>query len=477
MKLKHIARATVLVLLVAFAINICYKALSWKDTTGGYLSSYTQLYNMEENTVDVLFVGSSHVYCDIYPCYLWRDYGISSFDMAVSGQDKTSGYYSVIEALKTQKPKVVCVDLYGLLFDEQEVIGNEYRNMLGMKPSKNSVNLVKDYTIGQRQKRKDYLLRFPIIHTRYQELKKYDFETFKPSIYGKGADFHWEMNGCMVNEEAMATEEVGELSVENKEWIEKLAALSQKNDFELVFIMAPHLQSEEDQKIINAAVAYTAEMNIPLYDINRNRDELELVPESDYLDSSHLNAYGAEKMTAYMYDILTSETTASNGVVTKKQELADHRGEVKYDSWNLDLEDFEHLKGKIQLQQVVDATEYLQKVLDLNDMTVVISIEGDLTDKDYTQCLNLLGITEDEWRQGGKWIWREGEIVASMPNEPDLQRVYDLSQADSVRLQYVGDLSEQNIKINATSYENHQNGLSITVYDDLREEVFGQREF
>jgi len=476
-RIKHTARAIILILLLAFAIHICYNALSWKDTTGGYLSSYTQLYNMEEDTVDVLFVGSSHVYCDIYPCYLWRDYGISSFDMAVSGQDKTSGYYSVIEALKTQKPKVICVDLYGLLFDEQEVIGNEYRNMLGMKPSKNSVNLVKDYTVGQRQKTKDYLLRFPIIHTRYQELKKYDFETFKPSIYGKGADFHWEMNGCMVNEEAMATEEVGELSVENKEWIENLAALSQKNDFELFFIMAPHLQSEEDQKIINAAVAYTAEMNIPLYDINRNRDALGLVPESDYLDSSHLNAYGAEKMTAYMYDILTAETTASNGVVTKKRELADHRSDAKYDSWNLDLEDYEHLKAKIQFQQVSDPAEYVQKVGQLGDMTIIASIEGDVADKDYSLAMSMLGAPEDAWRQGGKWIWKDGEILSYTPNELEQLTTYDFNRTDSIRVQYLGDLSEQNLMIGDESYSNHQNGLSIVVYDNLREEVFGQKEF
>ena len=479
-KAKYIKSFIKILVLVSFLVGtVClvYNALSWKDTTGGYLSSYTQLYNLEDDTVDVLFVGSSHVYCDIYPCYLWRDYGISSFDMAVSGQDKDSGYYSIIEALKSQKPKVVCVDLYGLLFDEQEVIGNEYRNMLGMKPSKNSVDLVNQYTIGQKNKRKDYLLRFPIIHTRYQELQKYDFETFKPSIYGKGADFHWEMNGCMVNEEAMATEEVGELSVENKEWIEKLASLSQKNDFKLVFIMAPHLQSEEDQQIINAATEYTAEMGIPLYDINRNRDTLGLIPESDYLDSSHLNAYGAEKMTAYMHGILMTDTTASNGVANEKLDLADHRGDAKYDSWDLDLEDYEHLKAKIQLQQVVDAAEYIQKVGELGDMTIIVSIEGDMADRDYNLAMNSLGVGEESWRQGGKWIWKDGEIISYMPNVFEQSTVYDFNQTDSMRIQYLGDMSEQNLMIGDESYSNHQNGLSVVVYDNLREEVFGQKEF
>ena len=76
-KAKYIKSFIKILVLVSFLVGtVClvYNALSWKDTTGGYLSSYTQLYNLEDDTVDVLFVGSSHVYCDIYPCYLWRDY-------------------------------------------------------------------------------------------------------------------------------------------------------------------------------------------------------------------------------------------------------------------------------------------------------------------------------------------------------------------------------------------------------------------
>ena len=91
--------------LLAICVWRVYKVLSWKDTTGGYLSSLSQMYHTDDDLMDVVFLGSSHCYCGIYPCYLWRDHSMAAFDMAVSGQDKNSTYHVLKETLKTQSPR------------------------------------------------------------------------------------------------------------------------------------------------------------------------------------------------------------------------------------------------------------------------------------------------------------------------------------------------------------------------------------
>ena len=63
--------------LLVWVASRVYNVLSWKDTTGDYLSSTSQLYHTPENTIDVVFMGSSHCYCGVYPAYLWRDKGIA----------------------------------------------------------------------------------------------------------------------------------------------------------------------------------------------------------------------------------------------------------------------------------------------------------------------------------------------------------------------------------------------------------------
>ena len=160
--------------LVFFLIVRCYEVLSWKDTLGDYISSTTQLYSTEENRMDVLFVGSSHAYCSVAPAVIWNEAGIASFNMTTSGQDKNSSVHYLIEALKTQSPEVVFVELWGLTFNEHAIEGNVHRNMMGMPLSENSIALIDDY-VKDETMNSAYKLRWPVVHTRYKELENYCF--------------------------------------------------------------------------------------------------------------------------------------------------------------------------------------------------------------------------------------------------------------------------------------------------------------
>ena len=115
-RLKQTVLVIVFILLAVFAVHVLYRIVRWKDTTGDYISSIDQLKNTPEDTIDAVFVGSSHVYCGVNPAILWEDYGYSTFDMAVSGQSKEVAYHGMVELLKTQSPKVVFVDLYALTY-------------------------------------------------------------------------------------------------------------------------------------------------------------------------------------------------------------------------------------------------------------------------------------------------------------------------------------------------------------------------
>ncbi|MCD8130596.1 MAG: hypothetical protein LUE16_04865 [Lachnospiraceae bacterium] len=93
--------------IIAAVLMRVYHILAWKDTAGGYISSMQQLYNTEEELIDVVFVGSSHVFSGINPAILWEKDGVSAFDLSISGQDKDTAYHNLIELLKTQSPEVV----------------------------------------------------------------------------------------------------------------------------------------------------------------------------------------------------------------------------------------------------------------------------------------------------------------------------------------------------------------------------------
>lgn len=121
--------------------NKCRKALSGLMTValfiGGFvycdklltnkqsIQKYGQFFESDK-TFDVLFVGSSHVVNGISPLDLFRDYGISSFNLAMHGNYVKSGYYLLKSTLERMErggrdlPEMVVLDVYG----DWEDIGN-----------------------------------------------------------------------------------------------------------------------------------------------------------------------------------------------------------------------------------------------------------------------------------------------------------------------------------------------------------------
>lgn len=442
-------------------IYLAYGILSWKDTCGDYNSSTIQLYNTEDNLIDVFFLGSSHCYCSVYPSYIWEKKGIAAFDMAVSGQNKVSTYHYLIEALKTQKPKVVCVELFGLTSEEYGIEGNLYRNMLSMKTSANSVSHLQDY-FGDENFR-EYLLKWPIIHSRYAELGKNDFVENNLSKFGRGEDFEFVTTEDYVWLGASEEDTVSELGESNLQWLDKLYELANEADFKLILFVAPYMHSVEEQQLFNAAEKYIADKDIVFLDLGRLSEELSINVESDFCDQSHLNAFGAKKVSEFFAEYLS-----------KNYDLADHRGDEAYFQWELDKKYFEHAKAAYELKQIDNASEYIDKLLTMEDICTVISMEANDAEKTryYSRPLSKLGIKPDQVRRGGKWIYRDGVCEKIMENDiEEAAYVEDLTVHDTLRVRFMGDLDETNISINQENFNQRFYNLTIFTYDTFVGEV------
>ncbi len=465
--MKKGIRFIAFILILIMAVTGTYRVLSWKDTSGDYLSSTQQLYATEDNLMDVIFVGSSHVYCGINPSYLWDEYGISAFDMAISGQDKDSSYHTIKEALKTQSPQVVCVDLYGLLFEKHAILGNEYRNMLSMEMSENSIKLVQNY-VDEKEAQMDYILRWPIVHTRYRELTKYDFIQYAPSIYGRGYAPNYTVGISYYPQGAVECTESEPLSESNKEWLDKLIQLSEENNFKLVMFLAPMYLEPAQQKILNGAYEYLSEHGIDTLDFNMLAMQIGLDYDTDFCDSVHLNRTGSDKLTAYFGEYLVNHN-----------QLADHRGDEAYYLWDECSKWVAHLDFAQELKQETDWKKFTEKVAEYNeDMTVIVSLDG--TYQDSTLGLqavtDIFGIPESEYYIGGKWIFKNGECVYYM--DPGEGNVYgmDLSAGNVLWMENdPGKLSQ--VQINGEPMGCAFNGLTIVVYDNITHQVVDKRGF
>jgi len=464
-------RVGIFLLILGVVIWRTGKILDWKDTTGNYLSSTQQLYHTPENTMDVIFLGSSHCYCGIYPAYLWRDRGISAFDMAVSGQDRASTYHTLVEALKTQKPKVVFVDMYGLTFDRHEIEGNVYRNMLSMKVSENSIELIKEYV--EPEKQNDFFARWPIIHTRFWEVGKYDYIQYLPSEYGRGAAYQWGTHTADPGD--AETEEADTLKETNRQWLTRLYELSREKDFKLVFFVAPFNIKEEEQRQVNAAAEYAKEKEIPFIDFNKIRYQIGLNDELDFVDEFHCNALGAEKVTEYIRDYLEQNFS-----------LEDHRGDVKYAQWDMDYKWFQHLKLKAEFEGDNSAEEFTGKIARQEDLVIAVSFDpaadseaSEDEKNEILASLRTLGIVSEQGdfaescpQAEGLWIRDNSGLRKVSENDPSAKPFCaDIGRTDAIRLRYSSPREASDMMINYTQYLRTDTMLTIVVYDPFLEEV------
>ena len=116
--------AGLLLLILCILLHAADQMLVLKGVENRYYSAastYGGFYHMRKNTVDVLFLGTSNTYCAFSPDELYRRYGIRSYNLAGSQQSMLTSYYWLEEALRTQKPKAVVLDVFYAFYNT----GNE----------------------------------------------------------------------------------------------------------------------------------------------------------------------------------------------------------------------------------------------------------------------------------------------------------------------------------------------------------------
>ena len=321
--IKTAARCAAFFALLAFITVNLYQVLSWKDTMG-----ITGLYRFPPDSTDVLFVGSSHSYCSVNTALLWRNHGIAARDIAEAGQVFPASYHYLREALKTQHPRVVFVELYGFDLTIRPSTGNHYRNTLNMRWSENYVGNLDGVLSTVETKaggedlsdvRKRIMLKFPVVHTRYSEVTRADFE---------GDDSKLRYLSRWTTSTFDPPEALGETGVEaltdaQRQSLDELVALARQHNFRLVLWMAPYMLTTGKMKVFNAVEQYAAENGVECQNLLKRVDELGFDFSADMRyepkKGGHMNVYGAQKVTRYFGDLL-----AAGG------DLPDRRGDPGY---------------------------------------------------------------------------------------------------------------------------------------------------
>lgn len=468
--MKKALRIIGFVLLLAAVLAVTYNVYKLKDTNAHAESAIMQLEKMDKDLIDVFFVGSSHVYCGVQPGTIFRSKGIASFDLSISGMDRESAYYFTKYETATYKPKVVVVDVYGLTFegysDAPSLIGNKYRNLLQLPYTKEAYDLLKRSL--KEDEIPDYLLRWPIIHSRYRELSEADFRDTYKFEFTMGEELSSTMSDYLDLTPSLETDSVTPLSDTNIEWTERFVALSKERGFEVVFVRIPYQSSEQDQSILNGFSEYAKEKGYTYIDMLDYYDELNLAM-SDFNDPMHLNMYGGKKASKWLA-----------GFLSDRYNLADHRNDERYEAWEKDAQYTYMSEEIISLKNsyVIDSPYiYLSNIQGYDSIANIVVLRGSLDDcygpvEEYINCFD---IDFSEYIEGGVWlITNNGVVRLASQNESDTV-YYDLDSHNTLR---VGtDDDKDFIKMNNESVSTLENGLTVITYDMFGQEIILNKQY
>ena len=479
----------ILILLTVFAVlfsvvqNILrHKCLYRLDETPE-TEMWEQLYDLPKDTLDIVFVGSSHVYNGVDPVEFYKKTGLKGFDLATSNQDFFTAYYLLKELFKTQSPKCVVIETYAFHqrpFFDRDYDKNTYYKMSfdDMKLSFNKVSAVKEWHKNNSDINVMERL-FPVFeyHSRWDELNKADFsDTALRSAefgfaYAASGDELISYNGYS---EAGTLTECPDLSVE---YFDKIVMLCREHGAEPVLFTAPDSVLDAGKRIAIGVIA--DERGITFIDYNEPSKIESIGLGADcWRDRSHMDLKGAVLLT----DAIARDLSEA-GVIEEKA----------LDNDRLYLEAGKRIERDTlnrTIPTITDFSTYLDVLGNSEDYGVIIAAQGEafgglddaLKEKlsafvpgvDLNDCygrsfIAVKGLGENEGLMDLGVLSLEGDFDDRTHYK--IESVGSFAGSDLELGSYV------TIKLNGVDYAENTDGLNFAVYDKTTGEVIDANAF
>lgn len=304
---------------ISYFVGEYFESIGKKNKAiSNYKRTLEEFYKLEPNTLDLVFLGSSHSYCTFDPEIIDNKLGTNSFNMASPMQHADSSYFLLKETLKYHKPDTIVFEIYWDMIDDE----------FELKQAETILSAIDNENL-----KKEYIKEvFPL-----NEKIKY---FFKPVRYQRDAFAYWNKDLTETVEEHMADKKPEEktkqgieyykgkgfiysdiiipeskfyednqfIGLDGEQWdfdktqkkyIEKLVNLCHSENIKIVFVTAPianismeHIKNYDSlhKKISD----FARELEVPYRDYNIINKEKKLLTNSNFRDDAHLNYSGVE---------------------------------------------------------------------------------------------------------------------------------------------------------------------------------------
>ena len=295
-------------------------------------------YKEDSDSLDVVFIGASDMYTAFSPALAYERFGFTSYPFAPPRNSDGVWQLQVDEIMRTQRPKLIVIEVNGALYTEADELVTEENLRLftdHMPPSRIKQELIKKYV--QKKDRINYHIPYLKYHGNITSLKaafntmceRLSFE-LRGGLYMKGERTHFET--------ASFEDEIWDTGNDSLEMDMESAHEAALRDFleycssevecPILFIRAPHYITEDEEVTLeffhrtNRVGNIVSGYGFDFINFDKLHDEIGLNYDEDFHNAEHLNINGQEKFTEYLGNILAEkyalrDTVHSEGIRRK----------------------------------------------------------------------------------------------------------------------------------------------------------------
>lgn len=441
--LKPLLFTGILVLLFWLTQTIIIPKWNYPLFQDGTTRCIRGFYALEEDSIDVLTVGTSHMVYGFDAMRLYEDTEITAYDLATSTQSPEMTFFLLQEAFKTQHPRLVIMDASSLFVEKLDT--SIRKSMDALVFSVNKLRMARWYA-GLYPDEAGALggAVFPLFryHDRWKELCSADFDLSGNGIkdfYAKGsyistqsypansaADMNWAAN-ALASDSVFVTEYrdgrstyqyEGEryspqIPMEYEAWFIRIHSLCEEQGAQLILIKIPsiHIPSYYKGAWTEQRYAITREFadehDTPYYDLLYEFD-IGLDVSHDFLDGGeHLNSLGAQKATVALEPVIIQYL---QGYQLKTSEQYQNSRDA-----------YDKIRRAVSLETAVELESYLKLLNENKDsLSIIIAVRDEARN-----CLN----------EGEMSAFRELGMKCDFQNELNFRDSY-LSVMDAGRIEW-----------------------------------------
>lgn len=459
---KRIVAVVVFIVVLSYIGSIIQNVIKPNGSTDYGL--HTAFKNEEANSIDVLFLGASNTFHSINPLVLYEETGITGYVYSSASQSLNITESYLKEALRTQSPKVVCLEVIASRRDlNNEVYEQRWR--WGYTHFPDAFNMYQTLYSYLGKVDAEYLSYiFPVLRykDRWSDLAKNDFEGKIKNQYYKGFYPSSSIRTVSYTEEYWEDAEwsIPESSLESLNNIKKIC---DANNIALVLFKAP-TPTLWKQKYSDEIQKFADENGIVFLDYNAMLEELKIDTSFDFHDPGHMNKYGAEKITKHI-----------GGFLKEEYSLEDHRN-GENNSWDVSIKERTRRNTKFKGE---DINSYLAQISH-DKYTIACMISGEI-DKSIYDLLESKFLVV-----GDAFVYEDGENIYVNTNEEAYSWHLEFDEKD-IALRYNPQVLDETGKIiNKAEYRLYINGdnrilvdrgITFVIIDDELQEIMSVVSF